>query len=111
MEQKKVDSSKSDNNEASNSAANFGNKKVKNVKSVGNSGKSEKKDKKDDKSISSGKKNILDNKKGGQEKIGADLASNNKQTFLKRKRETSGHNKPNKESVKINNSAKKNKKK
>ncbi|RGB37612.1 ribosomal protein L1p/L10e family-domain-containing protein [Rhizophagus diaphanus] len=119
MEQKKVDSSKSDNNEAS---ANFGNKKVKknvpekntnktNVKSVGNSGKSEKKDKKDDKSISSGKKNILDNKKGGQEKIGADLASNNKQTFLKRKRETSGHNKPNKESVKINNSAKKNKKK
>ncbi|PKY42603.1 ribosomal protein L1 [Rhizophagus irregularis] len=122
MEQKKVDSSKSVNNEASKSAANFGNKKVKknvpekdtnktNDKSVGNSGKSEKKDKKDDKSVSSGKKNILDKKKGGQKKIDADLASNNNQTFLKRKRETSGHNKPNKESVKINNSAKKNKKK
>lgn len=122
MEQKKVDPGKSDNNEATKSAANFGNKKVKknisekntnkaNVKSVGNFGKSEKKDKKDDKSISSGKKNILDNKKGGQEKIGADLASNNKQLFLKRKRETSGHNKPIRETVKINNSAKKNKKK
>jgi hypothetical protein len=116
MEQIKVDSSKSNDNEATKFAANVGNKKVKknvpekntnktNDKSVKESEK--KKDKKDDKSISPGKKNALNNKKGKQEKIGADLVNNNKQTFLKRKRETYGQNKPNKESVKINSNAKK----
>jgi len=75
-----------------------------NVKSVGNSEKYEKV-KKNDKGISPG---MVENKKKEQEKgIGGDVTNNNNQTFLKRKRETSGQNIPNKKSVKTNNSAKK----